>query len=213
MKKLQIIWKGTTPLIMHSCRCVNPLHPLAKGIKVYTSKRNKTDEDYAIMADYEWLMGAYYLNDNIECPYMLATDKQLKSFKDVPHDLYIPAENIEATLINGGKANKKGTDIKKFIMLTEPFIPFKVLGNPSFETMMTEYKYRDVRQMVVQRNRVTRTRPRFDSWEIDFMLQYDETKIDIETLVNAIEYAGKYVGLCDSRPKYGQFTAIINEIE
>lgn len=204
MKNLQITLKGVTPLIMHSCRCVNPLHPITKAKKVYTSKRTKTEEDYAIISDYEWIEGAYYTNDNISDPYAKLTDE---------HTLYIPAENIEATIVNGGKNNKKGTDIKKYVMLIDPFIPLRVLGNPSFETMMKDFKYRDVRQMVVNRARVTRTRPRFDSWELDFMLQYDESKIDIETIITAIEYAGQYVGLCDSRPKYGKFTAIINEIE
>ena len=204
MKKLKITWKGVTPLIMHSCRCANPLHPLAKAIKGYTSKRTKTDEDHAAISDYEWLAGAYYTNDTITSPYAPVTKQ---------HELYVPAENIEATIINGGKAYKKGTDLKKFVILSEPFIPLKVLGNPSLETMMKDFKYRDVRQMAVKNQRVTRTRPRFDSWELTFVLQYDETKIDIETIVQATEYAGKYVGLCDSRPKYGKFTAIIDEIE
>ncbi len=38
-----------------------------------------------------------------------------------------------------------------------------------------------------------------------------QEKIDIETIVNALEFAGKYVGLCDSRPKYGQFTCTVEE--
>jgi hypothetical protein len=43
MKTLEITWKGTTPLIMHSCQCVNPLHPISLALKPLTSKRNKTD--------------------------------------------------------------------------------------------------------------------------------------------------------------------------
>lgn len=42
---------------------------------------------------------------------------------------------------------------------------------------------------------------------------YDEGKIDLDTIVNAIEYAGSYVGLCDSRPKYGKFVATIEEVD
>ena len=202
MKQLEVTWKGTTPLIMHSCRCVNPLHPLTKIIKKYTGKRTKTDEDYQTISDYEWLSGAYYTNDTISSPYDEITGE---------HELYIPADNIEATIINAGKSFKKGTDIKKYVMLTDPFIPLKVLGNPDFRTMLKDYKYRDVRQMVVQRNRVTRTRPRFDSWELSFRLTYDDTKIDIDTIINALEYAGQYVGLCDSRPKYGKFVAVVSD--
>ena len=153
MKNLEITWKGTTPLIMHSCRCVNPLHPLTKGIKVYTGKRTKTDEDFSIMSDYEWFQGAYYTPDDIASPLVPITGE---------HMLYLPAENVEATIINGGKAFKKGTDIKKFCAILEPQIPFTVPGNPDFNKMATDFKYRDVRQMVVKNNRITRTRPRFD---------------------------------------------------
>ena len=42
---------------------------------------------------------------------------------------------------------------------------------------------------------------------------YDESKIDLDVILNAIEYAGSYVGLCDSRPKYGKFVATIEELD
>lgn len=191
MKKLQVTWIGETPLIMHSCQCVNPLHPIAKELKKYTGKRTKTDEDYEIISDLEWESGAYWKDDI---------------------GLYVPAENIEATIINGGKANKKGTDIKKFVSVEEVYVPLQVRGNPTKTEMLADYKYRDVRQMVVNRARITRTRPRFDSWELTFTLIYEETKIDIETIANALEFAGAYVGLCDSRPKYGKFVSKVEEL-
>ena len=37
MKNLQVTWKGISPLIMHNCQCVNPLHPITKEMKKYTS--------------------------------------------------------------------------------------------------------------------------------------------------------------------------------
>lgn len=63
------------------------------------------------------------------------------------------------------------------------------------------------------RAKILRTRPRFDQWNITFNLRYDENKIDIETIIAALEYAGSYVGLCDSRPKYGKFVAIVEELD
>ena len=62
MKTLEITWKGTTPLIMHSCQCVNPLHPISLALKPLTSKRNKTDEDYKAISDLEWEGGLYWDN-------------------------------------------------------------------------------------------------------------------------------------------------------
>ena len=60
MKKIHVIWKGISPLIMHNCQCVNPLHPISKEIKKYTSKRIKTEEDLQIISDLEWEAGAYW---------------------------------------------------------------------------------------------------------------------------------------------------------
>lgn len=192
MKNLKVTWKGTTPLIMHSCQCVNPLHPIARELKKYTSKKNKTEEDLIKISDLEWESGAYW-KDGL--------------------GLYMPAENVEATIKNGAKANKKGKDIEKYVSVTDLYIPFFYGENLTKEELIANYDYRDTRIMTVQRAKVLRTRPRFDQWSIIFNLMYDDTKIDIDTILNAMEYAGSYVGLCDSRPKYGKFTTIIEEVE
>lgn len=192
MKNLKVTFKGTTPLIMHSCQCVNPLHPISLELKKYTSKRKKTDDDYVKMADLEWEAGAYW-KDGL--------------------GLYIPAENVEATIINGAKAYKKGKDIEKYCDVTDLYIPFNYGENLTKEELIANYEYRDTRAMTVNRSKIMRTRPRFDQWDITFNFRYDETKIDLDTVINAIEYAGMYVGLCDSRPKYGKFVAVIEEID
>lgn len=192
MKNLQVTWKGITPLIMHSCQCVNPLHPIARELKKYTSKKNKTDEDLIKISDLEWESGAYW-KDSL--------------------GLYIPAENVEATIINGAKANKKGKDIEKYCNVTDLYIPFDYGENLTKDELIANYEYRDTRVMTVMRAKILRTRPRFDQWKIVFNMQYDESKIDIDTIVNAMEYAGSYVGLCDSRPKYGKFVVTIEEID
>ena len=192
MKTLRVTWKGISPLIMHSCQCVNPLHPIAKELKKYTSKKNKTDEDLTTISDLEWEAGAYW-KDGL--------------------GLYIPAENVEVTIINGAKANKKGKDVQKYVDVIDLYIPLDYGENLSKEELIQNYEYRDTRIMTVMRSKILRTRPRFDQGKIEFELRYNEEKIDIETIINAIEYAGMYVGLCDSRPKYGKFVATVEEVD
>lgn len=193
MKNLKVTWKGITPLIMHSCQCVNPLHPISKELSKYTSKKKKTEEDLEIISDLEWEAGAYWKEEV---------------------GLYIPAENVEATIRNGAKANRKGTDIEKYVTVTDLYIPFNYGENLTKEELIKNFEYRDTRIMTVNRgSRVPRTRPRFDQWNITFNIMYDESKIDLDVILNAIEYAGSYVGLCDSRPKYGKFVATIEELD
>ncbi len=192
MKTLEVTWKGSTPLIMHSCKCVNPLHPISVEMKKYTAKRKKTEEDLIAISNLEWEAGAYW-EDGI--------------------GLYIPAENIEATIQNGAKSIKRGKDIEKYCDVLDLYVPLNYYENLTKEELISKPEYRDVRVMTVQRSKILRTRPRFDKWSITFRMSYDETKIDLPTLVQSIEYAGNYVGLCDSRPKYGKFVAIIKEVD
>lgn len=191
MKNLKVTWKGISPLIMHSCQCVNPLHSISKELKKYTSKKSKTDEDLEKIADLEWEAGAYW-KDGL--------------------GLYMPGENVEATIQNGAKANKKGKDIEKYVEVSDLYIPFYYGENLTKEELIKSFEYRDTRIMTVMRSKILRTRPRFDQWNITFNLRYNEEKIDIETIMNAMEYAGQFVGLCDSRPKYGKFVPIVEEV-
>ena len=188
MKNLKVTFKGTTPLIMHSCQCVNPLHPISLKMKTITSKRKKTEEDLINLSNLEWEAGAYW-KDGL--------------------GLYMPAENVEATLVTAAKQYKKGKDFQKYVAVTDLYIPFEYGENLSKEELSTSFEYRDTRPMNVQRSKVLRTRPRFDQWEFTFNLRYDEEHIDLETIKDVIDYAGPYVGICDSRPKYGQFVALI----
>ena len=191
MKTLEITWKGVTPLIMHSCQCVNPLHPISKKLKEYTSKRKKTEEDLQMISDLEWEGGLYW-KDNV--------------------GLYIPAENIEATIRNGAKVNRKGSDIEKYFDVQTMYAPLDIGEEYTKDSLKSDYQFRDVRQMNVMRAKITRTRPRFDMWKVTFIASYNEEYIDLDTIVKAVEYAGNFVGLCDSRPKYGKFVATIKEL-
>lgn len=192
MKNIHVEWKGSAPLIMHSCQSVNPLHPITREMKKITSIRKKTEEDLLKLSDLEWEAGLYW-DDNV--------------------GLYIPAENIEATVREGAKARKKGKDIVKAFSVTEMLVPLDIGENLTKEQMYSDYRFRDVRAMKVQRARVMRTRPRFNMWKLSFNAVYDENAIGFQSIVDAITYAGQYVGLCDSRPKYGRFDATIEEID
>ena len=192
MKTIHVAIKGETTLIMHSCQCVNPLHPLSLQMKKITSIRKKTEEDLVKLSDLEWEAGLYW-DDDI--------------------GLYMPAENIEATIREGAKARKKGKDITKAFSVLELKIPVDIGEKLTLDQMRSDYRFRDVRAMKVKMARVMRTRPRFNNWKLEFDAAYDEKLLDFQSVVDAIEYAGQYVGLCDSRPKYGKFVATVTELD
>lgn len=191
MKNLKVTWKGTSPLIMHSCQCVNPLHPISVELKKYTSKKKKTEDDLKKISDLEWEAGAYWKEGL---------------------GLYIPAENVRATLVNGAKEIRKGTDIQKYVDILDLYIPFNYGENLTKQELIDSYEYRDTRPMTVNRAKVMRTRPRFDQWNITFKMRYDETKIDLDVIMMSLKNAGSYIGLCDSNKYgYGRFVVIAEE--
>lgn len=183
---------GTTPLIEHSPKCVNPLHPISKQMKELTSKRKKTEEDLQKISDLEWEAGVYW-DDNI--------------------GLVVPNECLAATFLEGAKMNKNGSAFQKYVQVVDAMAPLDIGETQSYEKMKTDPRYRDVRSVCVMRARVIRTRPRFNTWRTTFDLMYDESKIDPDVIALAIENAGNYVGLCEMRKMgYGRFAATVSEI-
>ena len=193
MKKLHITLNGTSPLIMHSPKCVNPFHPIAKKMAPIMSKKKKTDEDKMLLSDYEWEAGVYW-DDSI--------------------GLVVPNECILATIIEGAKLNKNGSSIQRYTQVMESLAPLDIGEEQDYDKMKYDPRFRDVRTVVVSRQRVMRTRPRFNTWRCTFNLLFDETKIDIDAIIMAIENAGNYIGLCEMRKMgYGRFAAAIEEVD
>lgn len=193
MKKLHVTLNGTSPLIEHSPKCVNPLHPIAKEMKLYTSKRKKTEEDLQKISDLEWEGGVYW-DDNI--------------------GLVIPNECLAATFLAGAKMNKNGSAFQKYVHIVDSLAPLNIGEVQNYDKLKTDVRFRDVRSVCVMRARVIRTRPRFNTWSCEFDLMFDETKIDVDAVIMAIENAGNYVGLCEMRTMgYGRFAAAVNEVE
>ena len=193
MKKLHITMNGTTPLIMHSPKCVNPLHPIAKQMKALTSKKKKSEADLEMISDLEWEAGVYW-DDNI--------------------GLVIPNECLAATFLEGAKMNKNGSAFQKYVQVIDSLAPLDIGEVQNYQKMKVDPRFRDVRSVCVMRARVIRTRPRFNTWRCEFDIMYDENKIDTDVIALAIENAGNYVGLCEMRKLgYGRFAASITEMD
>lgn len=193
MKKLHVTLYGTSPLIMHSPKTVNPLHPIAIAMKPYTSKgKKKTEEDLKVISDLEWEGGLYW-DDSI--------------------GLHIPSECIAATLVGGAKFNKNGKDIARYCHVITSLCPLDIGEEQDYERMKADNRFRDVRSVRVMQSRVCRTRPRFNTWATQFDMIVEDDKINMDAIVLAFENAGQYVGLCEMRDRgYGHFNVRIEEI-
>ena len=193
MKKLHVKLNGTNTLLMHSPKTVNPLHPIKLEMNQYTEKKKKTEDDYRKISELEWEAGLYY---------------------DEVNGLHIPAECLQKALEEGAKLFKAGRDIQRYVQFVSVAAPLDIGVPFVFDKMVHDMKYYDVRNVGVKRNRVMRTRPRFDVWRCEFDIIYDQEHIDVDVIVRAFECVGKYIGLCDGRQLgYGRFATVINEVD
>ena len=186
MKTLVFQIESIVPLLMHDDKTANPLNEYTKKLKALTGKRKKTDEDHAQIAEVEWNASLYYENGKY----------------------IIPTKVIEATLLGSAKQFKKGTLLKQCVIVADDMILEFKDSNLKPEKLYKKLEYVDMRTVKIGQAKTTRCRPKFDSWKGEFTVILDEDKLNAEEIEQIVHNAGKYVGMCDYRPRYGRFQVI-----
>jgi hypothetical protein len=133
--------------------------------------------------------------------YSPETDAENALYKEAKIGCYAPSTWVEACLRETAKEFKgRGRGSLKTTILSSVFVePDKIPLNKQ------TYDEIDVRPVVIQRNRIVKGRPKFNSWELDFNIKYDEKRVKRETLKQILEEAGATKGIGDYRPKFGRF--------
>jgi len=182
---IKIECTGTAPLLMHSDRLVDEFDPLVRKIKeVNAKKTNKTDEDKLYVRRLEWEAGMYWSE---------ATGP------------YIPGANIKRSIQEVAKKSKNGKNVLKALHPWEGEIRLEYDGPRNPQDMWNDGRFVDTRSVTVQRNKILRTRPRFDHWSFETALLVDKSVLNIEDLHQWIATAGIMEGLGDYRPTFGRF--------
>lgn len=126
--------------------------------------------------------------------------------------VYQPASHIEGALIKAavnfqipGKRKKTYKDLFKSAVFVGPdVIPLGIKGSPE-ELLKKGRLVIDKRCVVVQKSRVERLRPRFDAWALKFQIEVHDDQIHPDAVREILEYAGRFCGIGDFRPRYGRF--------
>ena len=183
MKKLNYRIKGTAPLLMHSDKTANPLHPFTKKLKELTKKRNKTDEDLETIARVEFEAGCYYEGGK----YLM------------------PSSVLDATFLASAKHFKQGVLWKQACIVPDDAIfEFKHQKTPPAQ-LFDVNGYTDIRTVKVGQAKTMRCRPIFHEWAFTCTVFLDEAKLNEAEVDNIVTNAGFYIGICDYRPRYGRF--------
>ena len=122
-------------------------------------------------------------------------------------NIYLPSDQLLMSTSNAGvnfiyEGRKTFKFILPSLLVFEPEnIP--LISNGSIAESWEEI---DVRPVVVNRGRVIRYRPRWNSWSASFSVQCLNTNvITPETIRDIFDDAGKFFGIGDFRPRFGRF--------
>lgn len=183
--KLKI--EGTSPLLMHNPRLVNPADPIVREMKALTSKRKKTDDDLTKIGMLEWFGGLYTDGDEI----------------------VYPTANFRKAFIEAARISKLGKQVERAVSLNGVAVPLKYAGPATPQELWEDGGYISELPVVVMRSRVTRTRPQFDEWavELDGTL-LEDAGLNGDEFERIADLAGRAIGVGDNRTNgYGRFTA------
>lgn len=130
-----------------------------------------------------------------------------KLYVDSEGTFYQPATHIDRALIEAGKKIKvKGSGKATYSKLFGSMVSVQ-----EFEIVHKIQNYEIHKSLVVipsTKGRVMRYRPMFKKWKLEFNIEFEE-EIPPEVVKEALEIAGKYVGIGDWRPekkgKFGKF--------
>lgn len=185
--------KGVSPLIMHNGAAGLDTRSPANVEKAEITKKrgtNRTIEDEARLRE-------------LECQTALWLDE-----KGGPT---IPTSAFRAMIETSAKKLKQGPLVREGLMVDEvtEFKYDKRKGNTAEELGKT---CQFTVGVVVQRNRVLRTRAIFDPWAAKFIVYLDPELCDIEQLHNWLGIGGQRIGIGDWRPEksgvHGRFEVV-----
>lgn len=174
--------KGIVPLLCHNGQLADPLNQYARAMKEITSKRKKTDDDYAELRRLEWYGGLYLDSDRRPI---------------------IPGENLEGLLVSGAKKSRLGESAKAGIIVDDAPV-IKHDGPKDLDKLYECGNFIDTRKAGVKGNSVMRTRPIFRAWELEFAISFLPDVLNKSDVIKALEDGLRLCGLGDFTPRYGR---------
>jgi hypothetical protein len=190
---------------MNNGQLANPLSKIAKLTKQITSKTKKTEENYELLSNLEWI-GSLYTTAPVEIEADIAAGELLVHCEGEP---CWPGENVESMLIAAAKKNRLGQQFRAGVVVDGNW-PLIYDGPKDIAKLMHDERFIDIRGVVVpsQKSRVQRTRPIFREWELKFTIAFLPSVVSKTQILEALDVASMLIGLSDFRPKFGRFEII-----
>lgn len=190
--KITLELTGTSPLLMHNPRMVDPDFDINRQMKAITSKRKKTDEDLRQIEKLEWY-GGLYAEPNGDGKLVIVQ----------------PTSKVRKCLINAGKISKQGKMIERALSFSTLHVPLIYEGPRDIDAVFADKQHFHSRLSVnVGGKRVMRVRPQFMPWALTVTgLFVEDAGLNFDEFERIAELAGLVEGIGDNRVNgYGRFT-------
>jgi tetrahydrodipicolinate N-succinyltransferase len=175
---------SSSDMLFHNGQMANPLNKWAKLMKQISSRRAKTDADHEEIARIEFLASLY-----------MAADGPV-----------IPAEVLDAVLINGAKKSKEGMTAKSGAFCLE-HARLEYDGPRTADELWADERFRHISIVRVGQAKVVRTRPIFNKWSAIVSVNIETGIVNPARVDDWLTIAGTQVGIGDWRPQHGRFQA------
>lgn len=177
---------GVAPIILHNGRTANPLDPWSKALKGISSKRSKTDDDYAELMRIQWYASLYQNKEG---------------------QIILPSMMIEAALLNGAKKHKLGTLAKAALFVDQ----HSCLEFDGMDLSIDKLWERGENELTiscrVQSSRIMRTRFIAENWSAKINVCFESELLNLRQVVDIVDSAGSQHGVGTWRPRHGRFQA------
>lgn len=189
--RYRITIKGTEPLLQHNGAANLDTHSPVNQERDEIVRRLRSDRT---VSDERRLA-------ELECQLSLWLDEH-----DRPT---IPHAALRTMLETSAKKLKQGPRVREGLMVTA--VEHFAYDEEQYGTTRTQLgkttQFRTA--VVVNRNRMLRTRAKFDEWACTFVVECDDAQVDSRHLKTWLEIGGRRIGLGDWRPErsgtYGRF--------
>lgn len=190
--KIAVELTGTSPLLMHNPRMVDPDFEITREIKSLTSVRKKTDIHLEQIEKLEWYGGLYEQNGVV----------------------VQPTSKVRKCIIEAARISKMGKAVERALSFNALYIPLVYDGPKDIDSLFADKRFHSRLSVGVGAKRVMRVRPQFYPWGLRLDgLFIEDAGINADEFVKIVELAGIVQGIGDNRVNgYGRFAATVREI-
>ena len=176
---------GTSPLLMHNPRMIDPECAINRELGAITSKRKKTEEDRKDIERLEWY-GGLYDDDGV---------------------IVQPTSKVRKCLINTARITKLGKAVERAVSFATLHVPLAYDGPPAIDAVFADARFTSRLPVGVRGSRVMRVRPKFFPWSLTLDGWFvDDIGLAQDDLKRIVELAGISEGIGDNRVNgYGRF--------